>query len=160
MRPLHTDANDLCKVECSSIRFLPILLLTQLKRRMLTRVLRARSSPASSPLARPTCGMWNPLCPALGVSSPRHPRGIFPHLSSGCLETALAVGSRARLLWVHCARHVLCRQENPAFLRAGLSGVPRVFFRGCLCHRIQVPIHVCRVGFFDTSPVSESSTQF
>ena len=164
LRPLHTNANDLCKVESSPIRLLPVPLLTQLKRRMLTRVLRARSSPASGLLARPTCRVWNPLCSALGVSSPRHPRSIFPHLSSGCLEKAsliaLAAGSWARLLWVRCARHVLCRQENPAFLRAGLSGVPRVFFRGCLCHRIQVPIHVCGVGFCDTSPVSESSTQF
>lgn len=73
LRPLHTNASDLCKVESSPIRLQPIPLLTQLKGRMLTRVLRARSSPAPGPLARPTCGAWNPLCPALGVSSPRRP---------------------------------------------------------------------------------------
>ena len=60
LRPLHTNANDLCKVESSPIRLLPVPLLTQLKRRMLTRVLRARSSPASGLLARPTFRVWNP----------------------------------------------------------------------------------------------------
>lgn len=159
LRPLHTNA----KVESSPIRLQPIPLLTQLKGRMLTRVLSARSNPVPG-ITRahlrgveptlsctwcllPQTSMWCLSLPLLGLpgegrsDSPSCREPSTPPVGSLCPSCPVPPG-------------------EPSFLRAGLSGVPRVFFRGCLCHRIQVPIHVCGVGFCDTSRVSESSTRF
>lgn len=132
---------------------------------LLTRASGPAAAQPQAPSPGPPAGL-EPTLAAIGVSSPRQPRGFLPRLSSGLPGEghlpALATGSRAHLLWAHCAHHILSHlvgapQEHPVFLRAGLGGVPRVFFRGCLSHRIRIPIHVCGVGFCDTSQVSDSS---
>ena len=132
---------------------------------LLTRASGPAAAQPQAPSPGPPVGL-EPTLAAIGVSSPRQPRSFLPPLSSGLpgegRPPALAAGSRACLLHAYYAHHILSRlvgapQENPVFLRAGLGGVPRVVFRGCLCHRIWIPIHVCGVGFCDTSQVSDSS---